>query len=75
MLTRWHEESLIARIRAVKDERAAQIDRDREAAGWKRCRRCNGKGRLTARTELLESTADCGDCDGIGWHIPDPPAN
>lgn len=46
------------------------IDKQREAAGWKRCLRCGAKGRITARTELLESTHDCVHCDGIGWLIP-----
>lgn len=48
----------------------SQIDADRTAAGWRRCPRCAGAGRITARTDLLESTNDCVKCEGIGWLMP-----
>jgi DnaJ-class molecular chaperone len=35
------------------------------------CPKCRGRGRLTARTELLECTYDCTLCDASGYITSD----
>ena len=49
---------------------AAQIDREREAAGWTRCGACRGRGRWKWQSETLEGVNECATCEGIGWLDP-----